>query len=235
MARATQKPVIAVSRRAAGCGCILAVLGIAAIGTFVALDPLDRSTPPPAGSVGVVSQDGAPSVKTNLAFSGAVVGRATDSVALLAPTSSTASESSSDWQTQCVFSHDGSDAWSATIVVKTAGNEWSIQINNADNSGQQGNPKPGSYDGLEPIGPYPPANTLGLRIVSQHGIASYINPDTNDMTEFGYYTPTEHNNGDGAITINKGLESGTLDVWLTPITPSNLVFHIAGTWSCREG
>lgn len=169
---------------------------------------------------------------TDLAFSGAVSGTAVTTVDVLpkATTSNDGSVNSSGWSTQCVFDGDGTTVWSATIVVRTPGNEWSIEI--AMFGQDPGNPKPGSHGGFEGQTNNPPADSLSLRVVSQHSVASYISPDTDGDTEFGYYTPMQDNGGDGAIVVDKGLTSGTLNVSLTPDTPANLVFNISGTWSC---
>jgi hypothetical protein len=199
--------------------------------------------PLPAGAAGV----------TKLVFTGAVGATADADADVRVPATTEAQVSAAadsgqdpDWVTQCDFS-DGS--WSSTLVVNTPGNQWSINIaDTADSTGASstaavsatpGYPRPGTYLGAEGrMKSYPP-RSLSLQILSRHGIASYLNPDTSDGQRqdslFGYYTPMEHNGGYGSVSLAPGLRSGSLDVWLTPDDPSggNLVFHMSGDWTCE--
>ncbi|WP_157435670.1 hypothetical protein [Actinospica robiniae] len=147
--------------------------------------------------------------------------------------------------TQCSFS-DGT--WSATIVLDTPGNQWSIAIaetagtnaTTAAASATTGYPRPDKYPGVDGMMKNPPSDSLSLQVLSRKGIASYLNPDTDDSQGQDDLLDTTRRSStttatDRSITLAPGLRSGSLDVWLTPhdVDGANLQFHISGSWSCE--
>lgn len=188
--------------------------------------------PSPARATVKPSPSATPKPPTDLVFTGAVTATADAAVNVLpkTTTSNYGTASTPGWSTQCVFDGDGTTAWSATVTVRTPGNEWSITISNGESFG---NPNPGAYVGIEQPEANFPTDALSLGVESTGPIAAGMEPDADDETDYGYYTPLDHNGGNGAVTVDKGLTAGTLDVWLTPDQPTNnVLFHLVGTWAC---
>jgi hypothetical protein len=131
------------------------------------------------------------------------------------------------WSTQCVFPADDG-AWDATTSFVVKGITWQIEIGAPD----FGVPTVGRHPALPPNltgGTSDDQNAVSISVTSKQspdGI-TYAYTDS-----YGYYTPQDHNNGAGEVTINRGLMSGTVDIWLTPSEPEGLVFRISGQWAC---
>lgn len=130
--------------------------------------------------------------------------------------------------TQCTLPGGGED-WSARITVTTPGNEWIITISEV--GAQPAAPTPGGYQAVETPRAQGSAGTLQLDVSSLEPIA----PDlaAAGAAIYGYQTPADRG-GSGAVTVNPGLTSGTLSVWLAPDAPqgAKLLFEITGSWSC---
>lgn len=182
-----------------------------------------NADPKPTGSI-------KPTGKTNLAFSGAVTATATTAATVWPVYTASAFDSNSgapDWSTECVFAGGDSAAWSATVTVQTPGNLWTVTVANGESFG---NPTPGPHTGVREtlVRDYP--GSLSLTVESQQPIASYL--QSAGATSYDYYIPTDRNNGTGSVSVDPSLTSGTVDVWVTPVTPSPLEVHITGVWSC---
>jgi hypothetical protein len=164
-----------------------------------------------------------------LAFSGGLAGNVTKAINVLPiKTGAHYDYNQPPWATQCLFPADD-DAWSADVSFQLNGITWQISI------GQPGFglAKPGSHPAL-------PENLTGGSADDPNAVSISVtsnqSPDGNssaDANEYTYYTPPDHNNGAGTVTIEQGLTSGTVDIWLTPSQPDALMFHITGRWSCR--
>lgn len=170
--------------------------------------------------------------RTDLTFTGAVKATATSAVDVLpvyTPTAgSTAAPSPNG--TQCTVAGAGAD-WKAQITVTTPGNQWVIVI--AADGTDFATPKAGQYQGLDTPNAARGPQTLELSVSSSEpltpGLAAV------GASYYGYQTPADHNGGNGEVSVNSNLTSGTLDVWLTPDDPRGaaLVFELSGDWSCR--
>lgn len=134
---------------------------------------------------------------------------------------------SPDYSTQCVFPTDDG-AWTANIGFRLNKVAWEIAIAAPD----FGLPKAGRHPAVwetDAGGSNDVPHAVSIDIGSSKG-PNGESPADGD--EFTYYTPQEHDGGDGTVTINPSLTSGTVDIWLTPAEPENVEFHITGRWSC---
>jgi hypothetical protein len=181
--------------------------------------PRATATPPPPEEL-----------RMQLVFSGGLNGQVTKAVNVL-PVKKGANYDYHvpSWSTQCVFPAD-MGAWRAITSFQLNGGNWEISI------GQPGFgvPKPGSHPALQETltgGSSNDPNAVSIMVSSQQppNEGGY----SKGADSYAYYTPQDHNNGAGIVTIDPGLASGTVDIWLTPTWPQNLQFHVTGRWSCR--
>jgi hypothetical protein len=171
--------------------------------------------------------------KTDLAFTGAVKATATSAVDVLpvyTPTAGSTAAAASANGTQCTVAGSGAD-WKAQITVTTPGNQWVIVI--AADGTDFATPSPGKYQGLDTPNAPRGAQTLELSVSSAEPLTPAL--AAVGASYYGYQTPADHNGGNGQVSVNSNLTSGTLDVWLTPDDPNGagMVFEISGDWSCR--
>ncbi len=195
--------------------CTAALLAVTA--ALVGCSSDKKTAPPPAG----------PKVQTHLVFSGAVTATATGSVAVQPEFIATNLNTSNapNWTTQCTFAGDSTADWAAVVTVDTPGNTWTFTI---DNGNTFGNPNPGSHEGSF-ISHADNPQALNLHVSSKQPIADSLL--SAGATEYEYYAPQDHG-GAGTVTVDPGLRTGTLDVWLTPNVPNNREFRVVGPWSC---
>ncbi|MCC3775809.1 hypothetical protein [Streptomyces sp. UNOB3_S3] len=128
------------------------------------------------------------------------------------------------WSTQCVMpTQDG--AWHANVSFQLDGTTWTVDI------GQPGfgYPKPGSHPGVDETSTSFVDGSVSLMVSSDKSPGA---PASAGASEYTYYTPMNHNDGKGTVKINRGLTSGSIDVWLTPSAPDPLNFRLKGRWAC---
>lgn len=121
-------------------------------------------------------------------------------------------------------------AWSANTSFQLNGGNWEISIEQPG----FGVPKAGSHPALEQRltgGAHNDPNAVSIAVTSQQSPDSASFSNGSEL--YSYYTPLDHNNGAGVVTIDPGLTSGTVDIWLTPFHPDPLQFRITGRWSCK--
>lgn len=173
-----------------------------------------------------------PPSRTALTFTGAVKGSANSAVDVLPVYSPSATSTAAPAQngTQCTIAGAGAD-WKARITVTTPGNQWVIVI--AADGTDFTSPAPGQYQGLDTPTAARGSQTLELSVSSAEPLTPAL--AAVGASYYGYQTPPDHNGGNGEVTVNDNLTSGSLDVWLTPDDPrgASLVFEISGDWSCR--
>lgn len=135
-----------------------------------------------------------------------------------------------DGSTQCVMP-DSQRSWEANMTFRVNGITWQVSIGGSDFN----LPRIGAHPALPDTltgGNSDDPNAVSIDVASDKspdGVASGSGIGRFDVT---YYAPPDHNNGAGAVVINNGATSGTLDIWLTPSEPDSLEFHLAGSWSC---
>ncbi|HEY3871763.1 MAG TPA: hypothetical protein VGM10_25600 [Actinocrinis sp.] len=170
--------------------------------------------------------------RTALTFTGAVKATANSAVDVLPVYSPSAGSTApaSPNGTQCTSAGSGSD-WKAQITVTTPGNQWVIVI--AADGTDFASPAPGRYQGLDTPAAARGPQTLNLSVSSAEPLTPAL--AAVGASYYGYQTPADHNGGNGEVTVNSNLTSGSLDVWLTPDDPrgAGLVFELSGDWSCR--
>jgi hypothetical protein len=167
--------------------------------------------------------------KIDLVFAGGVTGHATHALGV-EPTAQGVhyDYAPPSWGTRCAMPA-GDGAWSADVTVGVNGIRWQIEIGESG----FGLPKPGSHPALPQTltgGNADDPNAVSIAVTSDKSPDGQTNAGVGD--QFTYYPPQDHNSGAGTVTINLGLTSGTVDIWLTPSEPDSLEFHISGSWSC---
>lgn len=184
-----------------------------------------------AGSTPAASPAKAGAVATvDLIFSGGITGRATQAINTRpVKTGAQYDYHSPDWATQCVMpAGDGAwddGAWSANITFRLNAVTWQVSISEPGS----GLPSAGSHPAVQETVTNDVGGSVSIAVTSNK---SADGQSSLGATQYSYYTPMNHNSGTAKVTINPGLTSGTLDIWLTPDVPNPLVFHITGHWSC---
>ena len=168
---------------------------------------------------------------TDLVFSGGLSGSTKKAVDIL-PTKTGADYSyiAPEGSTQCVMPADNG-SWAAQVTFQVNGIGWEVQIG----ASGFGVPNPGSHPALPQEltgGSGDDPNAVSIWVGSDKSPDNVVNGSGIGRFDVSYYVPQDHNNGAGTVTVNPGLTSGKLDLWLTPAQPDNLEFHLTGSWSC---